>query len=199
LDGSLHFLVLFIGGVFTLEQSGTAIMIKVTALCFTSLLAITACSSNNTTVPPNQQRLIQGTTTSGSGDTLVANFEYFNVDGLISAVYTYNYEDGLIVSRDFYEIDDVASVDLVDLTIATSSSRNAFSYENSRVVTRDYFNSDETLTSTRTFSYNTDGTLASSSSSSMTSGTTSTTTYLSEEGRCTSEFELTFRKYHCVN
>ena len=108
-----------------------------------------------------------------------------NADGLIDTVEIFSFENNLVFSSNIIDIIDVASVDQVELGGSTMQSRSLYTYSGTRLDTiqtdadgNGFFDTEES------FTYNNDGTLASSILRSFSGAELSTSTYTYEVGPC---------------
>lgn len=134
--------------------------------------------------------------TAGTGLTRI-NVE--NSDGRYVSSIEYSHNNGVIVSRESYNIVDVDSEELIELRPDLRSSYRTYSYEAGRLNEQIFLNEDGSVSRTRTYTYNPDGTLASSTTNSTTEGTTQTSTHTYEVGSCNSNANLSTVKYRCVD
>jgi len=133
-------------------------------------------------------------------DTLrLTRLDITNAEGIYIASTAYSYTDELITSREHFNIDDVETVEMIDLRPALKTSHRTFEYENGRLGQQSFFDGEGTLLNTRTYTYNTDGTLASSITNSSTEGTVQTSTHTYETGTCNSAANVSQLKYRCIN
>ena len=108
-----------------------------------------------------------------------------NADGLIDTVEIFSFENALVFSSNIIDINDVATVDQVELGGGSMQSRSLYTYSGTRLDTiqtdadgNGFFDTEES------FTYNNDGTLASSILRSFSGAELSTSTYTYEVGPC---------------
>ncbi|MFK7996476.1 MAG: hypothetical protein AB8B87_20225 [Granulosicoccus sp.] len=112
-------------------------------------------------------------------------FNRFNGSGRISSVVIYEFQDGLATSSELINTFDVSRPELVDITSGTKERLETYEYEEGRIIA---INRDSNLNGTFDFrtnyTYNPNGTLASTSVNSITNGVIRTSTYVYEDGLC---------------
>jgi len=110
----------------------------------------------------------------------------------------YTYENGLIASRDFFDIADVQDEASIDLNTATMTSSQAYTYEGTQLLTISFLDEEGTVRSVRDHAYNPDGTLATTTTTSVNGGTNNSSTNVYENGPCFSEGTISTNSYFCV-
>ncbi len=120
-------------------------------------------------------------------------------DKLIYAFEVFQFDGNVAVSSVAREIDDATTPDLLDENSGTFIARFNFAYEEDQLVekTRDD-NDDGIVDSIQVYSYNPDGTLASTTNSSVAGGVIDSTTYVYEAGKCNNNFGNSVNRYYCV-
>jgi len=119
---------------------------------------------------------------------------------LIESIDVFQFEDGHAVSAEIRDIVDVATSDLVDESSGTVTARYNFAYEDNRLIEKTSdSNNDGVVDEVEVFSYNPNGTLASSSNSSVTSGVIYSATFVYEQGKCNTNVANSVSYYRCVN
>lgn len=125
--------------------------------------------------------------------------ERFNASMLIYQIDIFKFNDGLAVSRDTQDIDDVATYDLVDESSGSLSIRRTFVYENGLVIENNIdTNGNGENDRQEVYSYNPDGTLASTTLSSVTDGVISSAIYTYKKGDCNRNDGNSFTNFYCI-
>jgi len=118
---------------------------------------------------------------------------------LIDRIEFFTFDGGLAVSRDTRSVVEIASPDLVDEFSGTLTTQRIFGYENGRIITNDIdTDGDGDIDRQETYSYNPDGTLATTTVSSVSEGVLSSATHTYERGLCTNNSGNSSTSYFCV-
>lgn len=118
---------------------------------------------------------------------------------LIDEVDIFQFQGDLAVSRISRDIDEVATPDLVDETSGTVVAERFFSYENGRISVNDIdTDGDGEIDRQESFTYNPDGTLASTVFSSVTDGVISSSSFVYETGVCDNNSGNSSTLFFCV-
>lgn len=118
---------------------------------------------------------------------------------LIDEIDLFQFENSLAMTRDTRNIDDVATSELVDESSGTLETRRVYIYENNRITSTDIdTNGDGEVDRQTVFSYNPDGTLATTVLSSLSEGVISSSSYVYEQGVCNNNSGNSSTSYFCV-
>jgi len=87
----------------------------------------------------------------------------------------------------------------VDESSGTVTARFNYTYENNQLVEKTYdSNNDGIVDEIEVFSYNPNGTLATTTNSSVTDGVIYSATFTYEQGKCNNNFGNSVSRYYCV-
>jgi len=139
-----------------------------------------------------------------------STYEYTNGLGLsrvhrldsnmfIDTIEVFRFENGVVVSAEARDIDDVATPDLIDESSGTVTARFNYKYEGNQLIEKTTDSNDDGIADQlEVFNYNPDGTLASTTRNSVTEGAINSSVYVYEQGACNSNFTNTIARYYCV-
>lgn len=133
-----------------------------------------------------------------NGGSNLIRVDRLDLNMLIDRIDLNVYQDDFVASREIRDIDDVATSDMVDETSGTLRSVRNFEYEEGRVIAINVdSDGDGVIDRREDYSYNPNGTLATTSLSSVTDGAIGANTFVYEEGACKLWGDTT-AAYFCV-
>lgn len=121
-------------------------------------------------------------------------------DGLIGGVTVFSFEDGRAVVRDTYDVQAAASSELVDLSTGVLTAQRAFEYVDNQIITSN-IDSDANgeIDRREDFSYNPDGTLATTVITTLSTGATDSSIFVYESGPCNGRWSNSASSFFCVD
>jgi len=133
-----------------------------------------------------------------NGD-LVTVYEFDMRSQMYTDAFVLNYENGAVTSIDEYDIIDVASADLIDLSTVTATPIQTFEYENGILTAEnELYVLDGSISLISSYSYNLDGTLSMITDNDVVEGVSGTSVMQYEEADCNSNNFISLNRYYCI-